>query len=372
MFRPSLRSEKTLMILAIIAIILYIFVARTNEVVESRWHDSKVKAAKMMQKQIIALKDESIKRNFEIDITNDPAETGIIGINNSLITTSRGTIDSKILSLNPNLAATYVDLLKLSGVKSGDYIAVGLTGANPGANLAFYAAATTLKLKPIIITSLGSAMFGANREDFTWLDMEKVLKEKKLINFTSSHASLGGGQDLGRGLSKAGRNLLVEAIARNNVKLIKGANLEDNIHLREIAYKNEIPKNKQYKLFVNIGGGLANVGNFVNATLIKNGLNRKLAEQEFVNPGIFMSFASKNIPVIHIFQVKKIIEKYGLSLEPDKIKTVKIGTGKVYSTTRKNVKIATVCLIVIIVLVVIAVLIDRKERHLINNIVKHD
>ena len=176
----------------------------------------------------------------------------------------------------------------------GDHIAVGISGSNQ--STALYAAISVLKLNPAVITAVSSASYGANREDYTWLDIEAVLKKKKLIDFSSSYASLGGKDDLAIGLSDNGLASLRDAMTRNGVPLLLGSTLEENVSLREAAYKELLPEGQRYRMFVNIGGGLANVGSEPNSRLIPEGINHKLAEKEFEKQGIMMVMATSASP----------------------------------------------------------------------------
>ena len=97
----------------------------------------------------------------------------MIGQDITQITTDRGYIDSKLTSMNPNFAAVIVEMLKEADVKNNDVVAISFTGSLPGLNIAVMAAIQTLKLKPIIITSVGASNSGANDPYFTWLDMGK-------------------------------------------------------------------------------------------------------------------------------------------------------------------------------------------------------
>ncbi|PID29846.1 MAG: hypothetical protein CSB55_00885 [Candidatus Cloacimonadota bacterium] len=370
MFRPSLRTNKSLVALALSAFILFYIADHSRKQVESRWYDLKIEAAKEMASCMKVLKEEAAKRGYEIDKMNDPHGTGLIGVDVSTITTSRGSLDDRINCLNPNLAAGFVDQLKSAGLKPGNYVAAGITGANPGLNLALYAAMKTLKLKPVIITSIGSAMYGANREDFTWLDMEKVLYDKKLIPFMSSFASYGGGKDIGRGLSKDGRSAMDAAIKRTNTVLINVNGLEENINARRKAYQSSLKDGKSFKLFINLGAGYANVGSSINAKLMKTGINKNLADKDFQNPGIFYTFAQKNIPVLNLYKTDVFLNKYSLPEEFEK--TPEPGEGKVFETTIYNITIAWICLIVLLAEIVAVVYFDRQERHFTGNIVDPD
>ena len=372
MFRPSLRKLSTLIFLGVLAVILFYVTQGSFRTVKD---DQKVKAAELMKESMDILKSEAMKKGFEIDTANDPNATGLIGVNRreSRITTSYGVLSRRLTALNPNLSAVAVDLLRLIDVSEGDYVAVGLTGANPGANLAVYSAMQTLGLKPVIITSVGSAEFGANREDFTWLDMESILFNNNKINFKSDFASLGGNKDRGGGLGKNGRGLLEEAIKRNSLDpeafKLRKFDTAEMIAKRFDAYNSKLPADKKFKAFINIGSGYANIGDLQNSSSLIEGVNEKIAELDFDNPGVMMRFAEW-VPVIHINNVVKLAEKYSLPIDPEPIP--EIGEGKVFESRQRNVIVAIISLLVILIAITVAIYFDRKDRHFTENIVDPD
>ncbi|MEA1973195.1 MAG: poly-gamma-glutamate system protein, partial [Candidatus Cloacimonadota bacterium] len=368
MFRPSLKSLWTVTTLAIISIGLFYLTESKIVRKQTKWFPQKIEAASIMEKCMISLKDETVKQGYIIDKTNDPQLTGLIGPDVSKITTSIGILSEKLTTLNPNFAAVFVDILKSAKLNKGDKVAVGMTAANPGANLALLSAMESIGLKPVIITSIGSSKYGANREDFTWLDMETHLFEKGLISNRTNYATLGGGSDRGRGLSKEGRNIIINSAKNNKVDLILGKNLHSIREKRMESFANHVNNLTEYKSFINIGGSVANIGRLVNAKLIRNGVNRNLAEVNFDHPGIFMNFVQKNIPVVHFFQMKKIANNYNLPLSPETKQ--EIGQGEVYITHLKDVKVASFSLAILIILIVIIVVFDRKDRHFLENIVQ--
>jgi len=266
--------------------------------------------------------------------------------------------------------AAFVDILIQGKLKAGDKVAVGMTAANPGANLAILCAMQSMDLKPVIITSIGSSKFGANREDFTWLDMENLLFNKKLLSNRTEFASLGGGSDRGRGLSKEGREIISTSIANNNVTLILEKSLDEIKVKRMQVYEGKVKHLTEYKAFINVGGGVSNIGHLVNAKLIKNGVNKDLTSINFDEPGIFMNFVQKNIPIIHFFKMKEIATQYNLPVSPETKQVV--GKGEVFITKSKNVMVASFCLAIIIFLVIMIVIFDRKDRHFLENIVDRD
>ena len=370
MFRPSLKNNWSLVGLATLAIVLYIIAQTSYTEIESSWYEDKVVAAKKMETAMAVLTNEVHNLGLPIDRMNDPNETGLIGVNVSTITTSRGALSERLITLNPNFAAAIVDLLRNAGLQEGDYVAVGVTGANPGANIALYSAMETLGLNPIIITSVGAATYGANREIFTWLDMERVLFENGITSFHSRHATMGGTNDLGRGLPPEGRDNIVRAVERNHRILLNSEEFEDNVRLRMDAYDSLLPDGARYRAFINVGAGVGNVGSLVNARIISTGIHRRLHERTFSEPGTMMLFAQRNIPVVHIYNINRLVSQYDLPRNTYPMPTA--GTGTLFSTRINNVFIALVCWIILVGAIVTVIVFDRHDRKFTANIVDPD
>lgn len=370
MYKPSLKSVWSLILLAVAAIVLYYIAQNSYSSIRADDYELKVEAARHMEQCMQLLRQKFDELGYAIDTTNDPNMTGLIGLSGSTITTSRGILEDKITALNPNMAAVYVDLLQSSRVSPGDYVAVGTTGANPGLNLALYSAATVLDVNLIVIPSVGSAMFGANREEFTWLEMEDVLYEAGLIDFRSVAASIGGGGDIGRGLPIEGRSLIEEKIKDSDREFIYERSLSETLERRMEIFDAHLPERARYRAFVNVGGGLANVGATVNANLLRDGIYRRLAERSFATEGIMMVFGRRNIPVIHTFRPRALAERYGLEIEP--IPLPEAGTGEVFVMKVNNVTVASICLAILVILIIVVILFDRHDRHFTTNIIDPD
>ncbi|MDZ4183133.1 MAG: poly-gamma-glutamate system protein, partial [Candidatus Cloacimonadaceae bacterium] len=226
MYRPSLKSTWSLVALFALSVVLFIIAQNSYVHIEADFHDEKVEAARLMNSFVDSLRAEQNMLGMPIDPIDDPFQTGLIGSRLSSITTDRGLLSEKQAAINPNIAAIFIEEFSQQKLKEGDYVAIGITGSNPAVNLALYAALKVMKLNPRIIVALSSASYGANREDFTWLDMEKVLKNKGMIDFGVSYASFGGKEDLAIGLSDNGIAALRDAMQRNSVPLLIGSNLE--------------------------------------------------------------------------------------------------------------------------------------------------
>lgn len=370
MYRPNLKSGKSLIILFVLSIVLFVIADRSYKTIRADYYEEKLQAAQLMNQYLETIRKDLESTGFTFDPLDDPLNTGLIGIKLSPITTSKGLLSEKQTALNPNLAAAFVQNLKNAGLKEGDYVAVGLTGSNPGANLALYAAMSVLKLKPVIITALSSSTYGANRENLTWLDYESILKKHNLINFSTAYTSFGGRDDLGIGLSDAGIQALRDAMVRNQVPLLSGNSLQDNIELRMKAYNEILPEGRRFRLFINLGGALANVGSNVNARLVSEGINRKLAEKEFEQPGVMMLFAKKNVTVLHLVRLLGFAKEYNLPIAPENMP--KPGEGKVFSSRIHNIIITLICLFILLAAIIAVIVFDRYERHFMEHIVDPD
>ena len=347
-FIPVIQKTSTLVFLSLLALVC-LFISLQNRSIEiSPLYDSKIKAANLMKQCLQSLKKSRLENSIFIDIENDPNETGIVGVPYSLITTDEGDLDAKLTTLDPNFSAVIVDLLFTAKLEKNDTIAVMLTGSMPGANIALLSACQVMGIHPIIISSIGASQWGANQVDFTWLDMEDILIENKLINSRSVASSIGGRNDMGRLLSPLGRDLIMENIKNYDLPLIRENRLADNIKKRTDIYNEYHPIDK-YDGVVNIGGGVASLGTSFNYRLIPPGIVNRSDIVDIDNSsgieGAFSYFLKKNITGLHILNIKSIIENYNLPFAP--IPHPKIGEGVLYAKERYNLTIVFLCFLIL-------------------------
>lgn len=145
-----------------------------------------------MRKVIRKLREST---GVPIDPKLDPHRTGIVGVENSRITSIKGTLLLKQAATHPDWAEVAVEKLWSLGVRPNDKIAVTWTGSIPGANIALAAAIKAMNLDAVAISSLSSSQFGANIENMSWLHMETALHEKGLLAKRSIAVSRGGLED---------------------------------------------------------------------------------------------------------------------------------------------------------------------------------
>lgn len=331
----SRASTPSLIGLACFGLALYAVSERSFEPVHEKTYAKKQDATKLMQRAEAAILNAKRQRGVSVDRRNDPDLSGVIGPQFSLITTDRGSQASKSLAAHPNFAAAVVQMMLQAGLDRGDLVAVGVTGSLPGLNLAVLSACKVIGAEPVVITSVGSSMFGANDPELTWPDMEKVLAERDILPYRSVAASLGGGGDVGRGLSPAGWQLIRDAIERNGVRLLDAHSVMEAVKQRVALYDAAASaRGKRIALYVNVGGGVASLGGAQNARLIPPGSTRRLAARNYPNRGVINVLAERGIPVLHLLEVETLAREFGITDEASE--PVKPGEGPLFLKYKYN------------------------------------
>lgn len=361
MFVPSAKSNISLLVLLLISILLFLWVEKSRVFISEEYFSEKLAAAELMQKAIDTIKEYRLDQNVFIDEINDPNKTGMIGDRQSLIVTDRGNLSAKLTSLNPNFAAAIVEEFKKAKLKKGDLVAVSTTGSYPAINLAIMSAAQILNLNLVIISSVGSSMFGATDPEFTILDMESYLVDKGIFQYKSVAASMGGGRDLGRGLNILGREEIIKAVNRNEVLLVHEESLEGNIQ-RKMEIFDEYSDGRKYDLYVNIGGGLSSLGNSINGRLLRPGLHRHVNIKNIPLKGTMFLFADKGIPILHLLDIERYASNNKLPEAPTPLP--KPGTGNMFRVEIYNVTVAIIALIILTILVLVVIFFDHNQLKL--------
>ncbi|GAA5508909.1 poly-gamma-glutamate system protein [Novipirellula caenicola] len=245
----------------------------------------------------------------------DPQRSHLIGPSMTLVTSKLGSLESKQTSINPNFAAVVVKWFEEAGVKPGDRVAIGASGSWPALNIAVYAAAETLQLKPTIILSAASSQYGANRPEMMWVDMEKHLHDANLISFRAKAGTYGGLYDRASGMPEQTRQLLADAMERNGVPMLSSTGLRDLIDERMALYESEI-QSDSYAAYVNIGGGSASIGGTEGNERWAPGVHTDVADDQPLPNCVAARMLAKNVPVINVVDAKSIAEQYAMPIAP--------------------------------------------------------
>lgn len=360
------KSNIVLGVLFLLALLALIAVENGKLDKKQEWYNEKLQAAQLFQLAANELKNHRLEKDIFIDVVNDPNQTALIGQEFTLITTDRGEIDAKLSATNPNVAAVIIQLLKDADLRQNDNVAVAFTGSFPGMNIGVLAALEVLHLNPIIITSVGSSNFGANDPYFTWLDMENILYKSNIFHNRSIAASIGGGSDLGRGLSPEGRNLIIEAIERNDVDLIHEKYLENSIDKRLEIYEKH-SRGQPLKAYINVGGGIASLGNVINGRLISPGLTTYLPMKNYPSNGVIIEMGKNRVPIIHLLNINELLSKYGLPVNP--VPLPQPGEGGIFTQKKYNLITTSVATTILTIIIILIYLSERKHYKLGSDVV---
>ncbi len=362
-WKPGRIPNSILFVIFLISMVFFAIVVHSRSPHKALFYEEKLKASRLTKQASVLIKEERLRLGIPIDPVNDPNGTGLIGHKYSPITTSSGVLEAKLTSTNPNMAALIVHYLKKLNLKEGDVVAIGWTGSFPAINIALLSALHTLGIKPIIITSLGSSMWGANDPQLTWLDMERVLRENGVLPYRSVYASLGGKDDVGRGLSPEGIELLKKAIDRNGVPLLYEEDIFKNVEKRLAIYR-KTAGDKPIKAYINVGFGRASLGPEDALVYLKPGINRKLKSGEMPAwKSVSIEMLKEGVPVLNLIEINKLAAKHGLPVAP--VPLPEPGEGKLFYEMRYSPVLAGIFAVILALLLVLTAGFDLS-RYLIK------
>jgi len=357
-WRPQRVSLRVMLVVTFVAFCGFAAVETFRVSERQPYYRLKMAAARTALKAFRTVKDARVQRQLPIDPETDPAGSGLIGDLISPITTNTGHLPAKLTSVNPNFAAVVVEMLRQARVREGDAVAIGFSGSFPAINICVLAAVDTLRLRPLIITSVGASQWGANHPELTWLDMEQLLSESGLLPYRSLAASPGGIDDRAMGLSKRGRRAITTAVERTGLPLIEPEDYADSLAKRMALYR-EQPEEADVRAYINVGGGSTSVGTRVGKQLFKPGLNRSAPPGKMVD-SVMARFAERGVPVIHVIKIDELAERYGLPLQPQAMPPV--GEGTIYVRQSYSSWLTAAVLAVIVALLAALLRFDLGHR----------
>ena len=184
------RHQRFILVLFFVSLIFFIFAKIFPFVDKTQQKAKMIEASEIMKKAMSTLSTCQEEKNQFIDKKFDINGTGLIGVENSLITTTLGSLEAKRTTTNPNIGALIVHLLYEAGVREGDAVAVGASGSFPALIIAVMSAAKAMGINPIIICSLSASQWGANRPNFHILSMLECLSFSGVFSFLPAALSL--------------------------------------------------------------------------------------------------------------------------------------------------------------------------------------
>jgi poly-gamma-glutamate system protein len=317
---PSVRRNRAggeLLIygLALLSLIVLILAQSLAGGGSGRLRNKMQQAAVIMDKARLALLACRQEKGLVPDPAVDINGTGLIGLRYSSITTSLGILEAKRTSTNPDMAALIVRLLEEAGVKAGDSVAIGASSSFPALILAALSACQALRVKPVLICSLGASQYGANDPAFTWLDMMDCLRASGIMDIRPAAVSIGGDSDSGRNMDPRGREVLLQGIRSRGLSLLEEHDLAANVAARMSIYEQAVGRGG-IRAFINVGGSWANMGTDERVLAIKPGLARPRSIPPSGRRGVLFEMAGRGIPVIHLLYIKGLAKANSLPWDP--------------------------------------------------------
>jgi|YNPBryunderm2012_1023409.scaffolds.fasta_scaffold00068_14 poly-gamma-glutamate system protein len=242
-------------------------------------------------------------------------QTGLIGQEDSPITTTLGNLQAKRTTTNPNLAALLVYLLKKAGVRKGQAVALGASSSFPALILATYSAARVMELNLLVIVSLGSSQWGANNPEFSWLEMETCLRSAGFNHHRLLALSFGGEDDSGGDFPDDFKNKVINFCREFDLMLLGGGSLEQRVQ-EHLSLFLKASGSRRISAFINVGGSAVNLGSDSSILELRPGLTRVKKIPKPAHRGLIQEMALREVPIIHLLNIRKLVEIYGLPWDP--------------------------------------------------------
>lgn len=323
--------NRQIVLMGIFSLAAYLAVQIFSVKEDARYQKEMLRAARSMEKAISVITAYCDSSGIEINERLDPNRTGLIGEEFSPITTTLGHPDAKRTTTNPDMAGLIVHLLHKTGVTAGDTIAIGSSASFPALLIASLTAAEAMSVYPVVIISLGSSSYGANRPEFNLLDLYKLLLHKNIITTPPAAISLGGEEDVGGGFTGGIKEKLLLQIRASGLPFILEKNLQKNVAKRSQIYAGKLNGNR-IKAFINCGGSYANLGSSSLILNVKPGLNAHIRLPSVQKRGVLFAMAARGIPTIHLLFIRGLAVQYNLPWDP--VPLPKPGSAKFYRSVK--------------------------------------
>ena len=308
MSRGGAAHTRTLLLVLAFLLAVAVILTVVLDPAEHNMNAIESRAASRMAAAFSVLIADLEARGIAVENELDPNRTGLIGEEFTALTTTVGVLSSKRTSTNPAFAALLVAWLSQLGIEAGEHVLITLSGSFPALGVSAIVACEELDIVPVILSSVGASMYGANRPDLTWLDIESVLQQNGVIRHTSSYVTLGGEDDIGLSYPELGRETALAAIRRHDVPLI----LEDDAAAQWLA-KVSILETLELSALINIGGNQLSIGS--DGYLLPPGIISRddLTAARF---GLIGWFVEQDLPVVHLLHIQELALQNGIPQDP--------------------------------------------------------
>ena len=311
----ELRSPAPILAAGLVSIVAYVLLQLISSERSIRYTDEMIDAARTMQRAAATTREFCDSTGIEINETDDPNRTCLIGPELTPLMTTLGHLDAKRTTTDPAMASLIVHLLDRAGVSAGDTIAIGSSASFPALLVATLAAAEAMDVHPVPIISLGSSTYGATNLDFNLLDIHMLLANKGVLLTPPAAISLGGSEDVGKNFDSDLKVELLRQIEASGVPFISESDLRSNVAKRMTIYDGT-GNGTTISAFVNAGGSYANLGTSTLALRLEPGLNSDLPLPPEEERGVLFEMAALEVPVVHLLFIRGLALRYRFTWDP--------------------------------------------------------
>jgi len=313
-----------------------------------------LEAAEKMQACMDEIKSEKLSRGISIP-EEDTYETGMIGESFNFITTTMGDIASKRTSANADMAALLVVMFNEAGLKGGDTLACNFSGSFPALNIATICAAEAMDITPVYIASCGASTWGANNPGLSFPEMAAVLYDKGLIKHTPALVTMGGGDDVGKGIDAEE----FAAVWERALELGYPTLIEEDFAANVSARKNLFDA-AGAKAFIAVGGNITSTGGSMIADGIGQGIITENIYSISDSSGLIERYVYEGTKTMLLLNIRQLVADYGMSF--DSAPSTPIGTGSIYRETTYQLWIIYVMLAIELGLLISYKCISKNEK----------
>lgn len=249
---------------------------------------------------------------FSASIGDSLKYARLLGEEYTVLTTTIGSLDAKIISLHPAFAGMYVRVLRDQCIDSSSVVGISASGSFPALFVSVLAALQVIGARAVIVSSVGASSYGANQQGATLLDIETWLRTAGGMKFKSMLVTRGAEDDSGAGLTEEGIRIIDSIIVRNGYSIFVPVSLANAIEKRlDLFISNDID------IVINIGGNQAMIGGCIHGTSLPNGLLDN--ENVCVDPdrGVILRLLENDRKVFHTLNIKSLAATYGIPSQYD-------------------------------------------------------
>lgn len=310
-----------------------------------------LEAARVQARVIQAVSQGAADRGLFIDPESDRHRTGMIGEVLTGLTSTQGSLPAKRTAATPDAAALLVALLREADVGEGSLVAVNASGSFPGFALAAVSACGALGAEAVMVLSIGSSSWGANRPGYNLLDMFMAVVDAGVWppGYPTALAALspGGSDDRGLDLDPGVLEPALDRAAALGILVLRPQSLAEAVSSRRALFRagGEPGRagvagglEREPDVLLTIGGNYAATGADP-ALALRSGViwpdESKGLDQSgndglgsAGNSGLVQEFLGAGLPVIQVLNIEDLSTRYSLPYDP--VVVPEIGKAGVY------------------------------------------